>query len=122
MELAKVAGIEAGDQPFYAVFVMKAGAKPLKQKKGQPDYEHLKTQVYWYLAEAINSGSIRIHDKAMQEEITDECMQIKTINRDKMEDKVKMIKKDEVIPMIRKWAIGLRFRTIIKYVIDWTNN
>ena len=32
------------------------------------------------------------------------------------------IKKDEVIPMIRKWAIGLKFRAIIKYIIDWSNN
>ena len=100
-------------------YIFHSGAKPLKQKKGQPDYEHLKTQVYWYLAEAINNGKIRIHDKAMQEDITDECMQIKTINRDKMEDKVKMIKKDEIKKVIGRSpdildALAMRFVYEIK--------
>jgi hypothetical protein len=31
-----------------------------------------------------------------------------------------MIKKNEVIPMIRKWAIGLRVRIFIKYIVDWS--
>ena len=32
------------------------------------------------------------------------------------------IKKNEVVPMIRKWAIGLRVRIFIKYIVDWANS
>lgn len=30
----------------------------------------------------------------------------------------KFIKKEEVVPMVRKWAIGLRLRVISKHIID----
>lgn len=30
------------------------------------------------------------------------------------------IKKNEVRPMLRKWAIGLRIRIFLKYLIEWT--
>lgn len=30
-----------------------------------------------------------------------------------------MIKKDEIRPIIKKWAIGLRVRVFFKYIIDW---
>ena len=33
-----------------------------------------------------------------------------------------MIKKNEVKPMIRKWAIGFRVRLMLKYVVDWVNS
>lgn len=32
--------------------------------------------------------------------------------------KAHKIKKDEIIPIIRKWAIGLKVRTYLKYFID----
>lgn len=32
-----------------------------------------------------------------------------------------MMKSDEVKPMIRKWAIGLKFRVFIKYLVEWSN-
>jgi predicted 3-demethylubiquinone-9 3-methyltransferase (glyoxalase superfamily) len=32
------------------------------------------------------------------------------------------IKERKVVPMIRKWAIGLKFRALIKYFIDWSNS
>lgn len=85
---------------LHGAYVFHSGAKPLKQKKGMPDYEHLKTQVYCTLAESINNGKIRIHDKSLQEETTDECMMIKSIDRDKLEDKIKLIKKDAIKKVI----------------------
>lgn len=33
-------------------------------------------------------------------------------------NKDRMIKKDEIRPIIKKWAIGLRARAFIKYLID----
>ena len=73
-------------------YAFHAGGKPLKGEK----YEHLKTQCYFYLAEAINKGTIRIFDKTHQDEITDECLQIKSLPKDKLESKVRMIKKDVI--------------------------
>lgn len=32
-----------------------------------------------------------------------------------------MLKRDEVVPMVRKWAIGLKLRVLAKYIIDWAN-
>jgi len=34
--------------------------------------------------------------------------------------KGEFIKKNEVKPMIKKWAIGLRLRVLAKYVIEWS--
>lgn len=31
------------------------------------------------------------------------------------------IKKNEVVPLIRKWAILVRLRIFLKYLIDWAN-
>lgn len=31
------------------------------------------------------------------------------------------IKKDEIKPIINKWAIGLKLRVMAKYLIDWSN-
>ena len=32
-----------------------------------------------------------------------------------------IMRKDEIKPMIRRWAIGLKIRVIAKYIIDWSN-
>lgn len=72
--------------------VFHSGAKPLKDEK----YEHLKTQVYFYLAKAFNDSTIKIFDKVFQDDIVEECLQIKTLPKEKLEAKVKMIKKDEI--------------------------
>jgi len=31
------------------------------------------------------------------------------------------IKKDEIKPIISKWAIGLKLRVMAKYLVDWAN-
>ena len=36
--------------------------------------------------------------------------------------KSKFIKKNEIVPMIRKWAIGLRLRIIAKSISNWANS
>lgn len=33
----------------------------------------------------------------------------------------KFIRKDEVVPIIRKWAIMVRIKAYIRYVIEWAN-
>lgn len=96
-------------------YAFHSGAKPLKGEK----YEHLKTQVYFYLAEAFNKGTIRIFDKTYQDQIVDECLQIKTIPKEKIESKVRMIKKDEIKKFIGRSpdildALAMRFVYEIK--------
>jgi len=73
-----------------------SGAKAIKKKKEGREFEHLKTQVYWFLAEAINDGRLKIHDKVYQEDITDELMMIKTLPKDGLSGVVKMIRKDAI--------------------------
>jgi len=34
--------------------------------------------------------------------------------------KSEFMKKDEVLPLVSKWAIGLKIRVFIKYLIDWS--
>lgn len=96
-------------------YAFHAGAKPIKAEK----YEHLKTQVYFYLAQAFNERKIRIFDEAYQDEIVDECLQIKTIPKEKIETKVRMIKKDEIKKFIGRSpdildALSMRFVFEIK--------
>jgi len=96
-------------------YAFHSGAKPLKGEK----YEHLKTQCYFYLAEAFNKGTIRIFDNRYQDEIVDECLQIKTIPKEKIESKVRMIKKDEIKKYIGRSpdildALAMRFVYEIK--------
>ncbi len=31
------------------------------------------------------------------------------------------IKKNEIVPMIRKWAVMLKLRILLKYITDWSN-
>lgn len=35
--------------------------------------------------------------------------------------KTDFIKKDEIKPIISKWAIGLKLRVMAKYIVDWAN-
>ena len=77
-----------------------SAAKTIKKKKDEREFEHLKTQVYWFLAKAINDGRIKIHDKVYQEDITDELMLIKTLPKDGLSGVVKMIKKDAIKKVI----------------------
>ena len=97
-------------------FVFHSGAKPLKDLQ---EFEHLKTQCYYRLAEAINDGEIRIFDKRLQEETTDELLQIKTLPKEKLEGKIKMIKKDQIKKNIGRSpdildALAIRFVWEIK--------
>ncbi len=73
-------------------YVFHSGAKPINGEK----FEHLKTQCYKYLADAFNDNLIKVFDENLRDEFTDELLQIKTIPREKIETKVKMIKKDQI--------------------------
>jgi hypothetical protein len=33
----------------------------------------------------------------------------------------KFIKKDEIVPIIRPWAIGVRIKAYLQYLINWAN-
>jgi hypothetical protein len=83
---------------FPGAYVFHSGARAIKEKT---DFEHLKTQCYYKYSELINEGKTRIFDKENEEDICDELMQIKTIPRDKLEGKIKMIRKIDI-----KAAIG----------------
>lgn len=78
---------------FPGSYAFHAGGKPIRDKA---EFEHLKTQCYFKLAELINDGKIKILDDNFKEELIDECLQIKTIPREKIDGKIKMIKKDEI--------------------------
>lgn len=96
-------------------YAFHSGAKPLKGEK----YEHLKTQCYFYLAKAFNEETIQIFDTVYQDEIVDECLQIKTIPKEKLESKVKMIKKEQIKKVIGRSpdildALSMRFVFEIK--------
>lgn len=77
-----------------------SAARPIKEKKGAKEFEHLKTQCYYHLAHLINQGDIQIHDTNLQEEATDELLQIKTKPRDGLEHKIQMIKKEDIKKVI----------------------
>jgi phage terminase large subunit len=77
-----------------------SAAKPIKERRGAKEYEHLKTQCYWHLAKLINEHKIQIHTKYLQEDTTDELLQIKTKPRESLEHKIQMIKKDDIKKII----------------------
>lgn len=81
---------------FPNAYLFHAGGRPVNEEKGVKEFEHLKTQCYWELAQAINENKIRVFDDSLQDEMSDELMQIKTIPRDKLESKIRMIRKEEI--------------------------
>lgn len=102
-------------------YVFHAGAKPIKEKS---DYEHLKTQCYFKFAEAVNAGKIRIFDTTLKEELIDECLQIKTLPKETLDGKIKMIKKDEIKKFIGRSpdildALSMRMVREIKGEVDY---
>jgi hypothetical protein len=82
-------------------YVFHSGAKPIGKK--QKEFEHLKTQCYYLLSELImdEDSTFRIYDDNLKEELEEELLQIKTVPKEKMDDVIKMIKKDDI-----KKAIG----------------
>lgn len=95
-------------------YVFHSGAKPIGQKT--KEFEHLKTQVYYMLAEEIMSpeSKLRIFTDEFKEELIDEVLQIKTLPREKIDDVVKMIKKDDIKKTIGRSpdildALAMRF-------------
>jgi len=74
-------------------YVFHSGAKAIKDVK---NFEHLKTQCYYKLAERIMDGGVRVFDESLKEQTIDECLQIKTIPREKLDGVIKLIKKDEI--------------------------
>ncbi len=79
-------------------YVFHSGAKPIGRKKQFKEFEHLKTQCYYLFAMEImkEDSAIRIFDDTLKEELIDECLQIKTLLKEKLDAQIKMIKKDEI--------------------------
>lgn len=70
------------------------GGKPLWNEQ----YENLKTQMYYYYANRVNDGGVRIDFKMSEkerEEIIEEHEQIKTKDSEK-DGKIRMIRKEEI--------------------------
>ncbi len=95
--------------------VFHSGAKPLKGEK----FEHLKTQMYFYLAKAFNDSTINIFDRVLRDDIVEECLHIKTLPKEKLDGVIKMIKKIEIKASIGRSpdildALAMRFYFEIK--------
>ena len=71
------------------------------------------------LSEAINERVLRIFDKTYEEETVDELLQIKSVPKELMIDKIKLIKKADIKAIIgrspdildalaMRWAIELK--------------
>jgi len=89
-------GIGAGNylkNYFKGGYAFIAGAKPIKEKT---EFVHLKDQCYYRLAEGINTGKIRIFDTSLKDEVVDELLQIKTVPKEKIDNKIKLIKKKDI--------------------------
>ena len=102
-------------------YVFHSGAKPIKEKES---FEHLKTQCYFKLAEHINEGKIRIYDDNLREELIDEVLQIKTMPKEKLDGKIKMIKKEDIKKFIGRSpdildALAMRMVHTIKQKMDY---
>lgn len=80
-------------------YAFHSGARPIKAIN-KKEFQHLKDQCYYLLAEQINKGNVRIFDNNLKDELIDECMQIKSLPKEKLEGKVKLIKKDTIKSMI----------------------
>ena len=100
---------------FPGAYAFHSGAKPIRST----EFEHLKTQCYVKLSEAINERVLRIFDKTYEEETVDELLQIKSVPKELMIDKIKLIKKAEIKAIIgrspdildalaMRWAIELK--------------
>lgn len=109
-------------------YIFHSGAKPIvkgssKKKKAQEqkEFEHLKTQCYYLLAEEImkDDSKFRIFDDFFREELIEEVLCIKTLPKEKLDSQIKMIKKDEIKKLIGRSpdildALAMRFVYEIK--------
>ncbi len=106
-------------------YIFHSGAKPITKKKkdkaGEKEFEHLKTQVYYMLSQEImkDDSAFKIFDSFFREELIEEVLCIKTLPKEKLESVIKMIKKDEIKKLIGRSpdildAIAMRFVYEIK--------
>ena len=71
------------------------GSRPFTEKGKKVEYNHLKSQCYFHLAERINKGEIYLTSKANEDEIIEELEQVKRDNVDK-DGKLSILPKDKV--------------------------
>lgn len=71
---------------------------------GQPinkeNYDNLKSQVYFKLAEKIREGAVSVQDYTLRDELIQEVYEIKSQPLDTIDGKLKLIKKKEVVAAI----------------------
>ena len=74
------------------------GGRPLKKNDDDENYENLKTQCAYHMADRVNDGGYYlkcIRDPKDQEEINEELEQVKSRDRDQ-EGKLKIVRKEDI--------------------------
>ena len=74
----------------------KNNGKPLNDE----NYDHIKSQVYFKLAEKIRNEEIKIHDHTLRDELIQEVYEIKSQPLETIDGKMKLIKKKDVVSAI----------------------
>ena len=67
-------------------------ARPL----GKENYDNLKSQVYFKLAEKIKSGEVKVNDSKLKDELIQEVYEIKSQPLDTLDGKLKLVKKKDI--------------------------
>lgn len=80
-----------------------ANSSPFEDKQGKTNYQNLKTQCAYKLAEEINAHNLAVEfqDIIIREKITEELEQIKSKDKDK-DGKLKIVPKDEVKEILQR--------------------
>lgn len=71
------------------------GSRPFTEKGKKVEYNNLKSQCYFHLAERINKGEIYLTSKSNEDDIIEELEQVKRDNVDK-DGKLSILPKDKV--------------------------
>ena len=79
--------------------IMRVSKKKANESK---EFEHLKTQCYYLLAQEIMSDNSRfmIFDNHFKDQIIEEILCIKTLPKDKIDSIIKMVPKSDIVKIL----------------------
>jgi phage terminase large subunit len=75
-------------------------SQPIKVQGSKQNFDHLKSQVYWKLAEKIKDGSVKVADNNLKEELIQELYEIKSQPLETLDGKLKLVRKKDVHAVI----------------------
>ena len=93
-------------------------AKPLKDE----NYENLKTQLYFKLAEVINKGELKVLNTKYQDKIIEELQQVKHRPTDRV-GKIAMVQKGDVKRMLGRspdFSDAMAYRMVFEIKVGVT--